>query len=293
MRRRNAHRRWLIAAFAIVLAASALRLGASAPAAPGESAAVLTASTATDVSIGAALSVTGSLSEAGRGLADVALALQIDPYPFHGFTTVAQTSTAADGSFTFAGPEADRNVRLRVVREVPGAPTLSSATLAVYVDPLPALRVRPLGPGRAQLTLRLRHTEHGGSSGSSQAAWFVAARGTRVFRLLAVTPTREIEPGLTYASTIINPPAKRFIYRVCLNPGWEQAMGRPAEHGRCPQSDYTVRHDASAAFVFGGEGHGVPKPPYPSAGAIAAAAAIPRRPRRAHLASRLSTAAGG
>jgi hypothetical protein len=268
MHRRNAHRRWLLAAFAIVLAASALRLGATAPAAPGESAGILIASAAADVSIGSALSVTGSLSEAGQGIPGVALALQIDPYPFHGFTTVAQTTTAPDGSFAFAGPAADRNVRLRVVRE---ASSESSATIAVYVDPLPALHVRPLGPGRAQLTLRLRHTEHGGGNGSSQAAWFVAARGTRVFRLLAVTPTRELAPGMTYASAIINPPAKRFIYRVCLNPGWEHAMGRAAEHGRCPHGDYTVRHDASAAFVYGGEGHGVPQPPYPSAGAIAAA----------------------
>jgi hypothetical protein len=271
MRRRDAHRRWLIAAFAIVLVASALRLGATAPAAPGESAAVLTASTATEVSIGSALSVTGNLSEAGRGLSGVALALQIDPYPFHGFTTLAQTSTAADGSFAFAGPAADRNLRLRVVREAPGAPTLSSATTAVYVDPLPALHVRPLGPGRTQLSLRLTHTTHAGGNGSVQAAWFVAAPGTRVFRLLAVTPTRELAPGLTYASAIINPPSKRFIYRVCLNPSWEHAMGRAAEHGRCPHGDYTVRHDASAAFVFGGEGRGQPQPPYPSASAIAAA----------------------
>jgi hypothetical protein len=268
MRRRNTHRRWLIAAFAIVLVASALRLGATAPAAPGESAAVLTANTTTEVSIGSALSVTGNLSEAGHGFSDVALALQIDPYPFHGFTTVAQTSTAADGSFAFAGPAADRNLRLRVVRE---ASNLSSTTLGVYVDPLPALHVRLLGPGRTQLSLRLRHTTHAGGSGPAQAKWFAAARGTRVFHLLAVTPTRELEPGLTYASAIINPPAKHFIYRVCLNPSWEHAMGRAAEHGRCPQGDYTLRHDASAAFVYGGQGHGVPRPAYPSAGAIAAA----------------------
>ena len=55
------------------------------------------------------------------------------------------------------------------------------------------------------LTLRLRHTTQGPGTGSSPAAWFVAAPGTRVFRLLATTPTRELAPGLTYASAIIDP----------------------------------------------------------------------------------------
>lgn len=244
MPRRNAHRRWPIAAFAVLLAALPLYLGATAPAAPGESAAALTAATpAAELSIGSPLSVAGTLSETGHPLAGVLLALQADAYPFRGFTTVAQTSTAADGSFAFAGPAADRNVHLRVVREGPGVPTLSSATIAVFVDPLPTLHVRSLGPGRTQLTLRLRHTEHGGTNASSQAAWFVAARGTRVFRLLAVTSTRELAPGITYASAIVDPPSKRFLYRVCLNPGWERAMGRAAGHGRCPRGDYTVGHD--------------------------------------------------
>ena len=70
----------------------------------------------------------------------------------------------------------------------------------------------------------------------------MAAPGTRVFRLLATTPTRELAPGLTYASAIVDPPAKRFVYRVCLNPVWERAMGRVDGHGRCPRGDYAVGH---------------------------------------------------
>ncbi len=265
----TATRRRLSTALAL-LVALVCGSAASANAATNGSQALLSAATpAAEVSIGTPLDVTGTLSEAGHGLAGVPLALQANAFPFHGFVTVAHLSTAADGSYTFIGPPADRNVRLRVLSEAPGVPSVSSATLAVFVEPLAALHVRSLGPGRAQLTLRLRHTTLGGANRSGDASWFVAAPDTHVFRLLATTPTRELAPGLSYASAIINPPARRFIYRVCVNPGWERAMGRSAAHGRCPQGDYAVAH--AAAFVYSGEGHGVPRPPYPSAGAIAAA----------------------
>jgi hypothetical protein len=101
--------------------------------------------------------------------------------------------------------------------------------------------------------------------------WYVAARGTRDFRLAAVTPSRELKRGLTYASATVDPPSKRFIYRVCLNPRWERAMGQPASHRPCPDDDFTERRDTSAV-AFQGEGRGTPVAAYPSPGAIAAAA---------------------
>src|ERR1700686_623029 len=244
MRARTATHRRLCAAPALAV----LAWGSSASAAAGESPALLSAATpASAVNIGTPLSLSGTLSEAGHGLAGVPLAVQADQFPFHGFVTIAHISTATDGSYTFVGPPADRNVRLRVISEAAGS-SVSSATIAVFVEPLAALHVRSLGPGRAQLTLRLRHTTHGGARGSDTASWFVAAPHTHVFRLLATTNTRELAPGLSYASTIINPPAKRFLYRVCLNPGWERAMGPSTAHGRCPHHDYAIAH--TAAFVY-------------------------------------------
>jgi len=214
----------------------------SPPSAPVEAAARITATTPSqEVLYGAPVAVSGAFSEGGHPVAGAALELQADAYPFRGFAVLAHASTAADGSFAFAALPADRNVRLRVVRTPAAAAGAASAVIRVYVDPRATLKSRSLGPGRTQLTLRLTHTTHAGG-GSVEASWFLAARGTRLFRLLAVTPTRELRPGVTWASAIVDPPARHFAYRVCLNPRWEGAMGRGAGHGRCPRGDYAVGH---------------------------------------------------
>jgi hypothetical protein len=208
------------------------------------------------LTIGRTTSVTGSLTGSGVGVAGAPLALQVDGYPFGVFETVARQGSAADGSFAFTGLALDRDTRLRVVLE--SAPATTSAVLAATVDPGVAVDARGLGPGRTRLSIRVAHTVHGGSASSASVSWFVAARGTRDFKLAAVTPLREIEAGVGYASAIVDPPASRFAYRACVNAAWEHAMGTRASHGRCP-------------FATVGEGRGIPTVAYPSAGAIAAA----------------------
>jgi Beta-lactamase enzyme family len=66
--------------------------------------------------------------------------------------------------------------------------------------------------------------------------------------------TAAAAPELSAAVT----PAKRFLYRVCLNPSWRQAMGPTSTNRSCP-------------LEYHGEGRGTPMAPYPSADAIAAA----------------------
>ena len=246
---RSATRAALVAAAALAaLAAPSIAAGGAGATATG---AQLSASAApTKAVFGTSVVVSGTLAEGGAGVLGATLALQADAYPFLGWATVAHTTTGSGGSFVFSGLSADENVRLRVVREEPvlgvaGVQPSSSAVMSVYVDPHAILKTRSLGPGRVQLTLRLAHTTAGGGDrrGSIMASWFAAARGTRVFRLVASTPTREIAPGLTFASAVINPPARRFVYRVCLNPPWERAMGTATGHGRCPTASYTVAHD--------------------------------------------------
>jgi hypothetical protein len=228
---------WAVIGLALTLTAVA---GASAPATPSGS--VLSASAGpAELTIGAALTVSGTLTHAGHGLPGATLALQSEAYPFHGFTTVAHLTSGPDGRFSFTAIRTDRNTRLRVLAE--GTPTAMSPELPVFVDPAIAVNARRLGPGATRLSIRARHTLATGSPPVS-AWWYTAPRGTSLFRLTAVTPTRELTGGVTYASAIVNPPARRFVYRVCLNPTWERAMGPPAAHGSCPQHDFKLRRDA-------------------------------------------------
>jgi len=213
--------------------------GASSPLAPA--ARVLSASAVPgELAYGAALTVAGRLVDAGQGVAAAPLALQSAPYSFRRFITLGRTTTGPDGSFAFGDVRPDRNTRLRVTVE--GSPSATSPVLAVVVDPTVAINARSLGPGRTRLSLRVRHTPQGEARAAS-AWWFVAAPGTRVFRLAAVTPTRALSPSVSYASATINPPSKRFVFRVCLNPAWERAMGPAATHRPCPEHGFGVRRD--------------------------------------------------
>jgi beta-lactamase class A len=238
---------------AAALAAPAPEIGASA--APSE------------VVYGATLSVTGRVAAGGVGVTGVPLALESTPYPYRHAKFVARTTSAADGSFTFAGIRPDRNSRLRVVDE--GSLAAMSQQLGVIVDPRAAVRESSLGPGRARLSVRVGHTPQRSAS-SVSALWFVATHGTHTFHLAAVTPTRELAGGVTYASATIDPPSKRFSYRVCLNPSWEDAMGAPTAHHMCPQRDFTSTSKVRGV-EYQADGRGIPLPAYPSAGAIAAA----------------------
>jgi Beta-lactamase enzyme family len=252
-----------LAALAGVFALASTTL-AAAPAPPPE---VSASAAPSELVYGATLSVTGRVATGVIGVGGVPLELQATPYPYRHSTTVARTTSAADGSFTFAGVRPDRDSRLRVIEE--DSTTIASQQLGVVVDPRAAIREQSLGPGRARLSVRVGHTPQRRASALS-ALWFVAARGTHTFHLAAMTPARELAGGVTYASATIDPPSKRFIYRVCLNPSWEDAMGTPTSHHECPQRDFT-----SVSVVRGveyqAEGRGIPIPVYPASTAIATA----------------------
>jgi hypothetical protein len=183
------------------------------------------------------LTVTGRMTSGGQGLAGVPLALLSDPYPFRRFAVVAHATSSTDGSFSFPGIRPDRDTRLRVVSE--GSTAVGGPVLVATVDPRISSSARSLGPGRVRLTLRVRHAITPNAR-SVSAWWFLAARASRVFRLAAVTPTRELSHGVTYASVIVDPPVRRFVYRICINPTWEKAMGPAATHRRCPEATFVI-----------------------------------------------------
>ena len=253
------------------LALTLLGAASVVPSAPVLSATV----TPADLTYGAALTVTGTLDEAGNAVPAAPVALQADPYPFHGYVTIARQLTAPGGSFSFTGVRPDRNLRLRVILESSSttgraqAPATASEQLSVTVDPSVAINARPLGAGQTRLSVRIRHTSLGGSAPVS-VSWFVAAGGTHDFRLATATWSHELTHGLTYASATVDPPSRHFLYRVCLSPAWERAMGPPASHRPCPERDLTEQRDASA-LELQGEASGTPVAAYPSPGAVAAA----------------------
>jgi len=228
--------------FLITLASLlALSMLVAGRAAAGAGAPTLNASlSVAELTYGSALAVSGQVLDAGGGLQEAPLALQADPYPFRGFVTVARLRTAADGSFVFSGVRPNRNTRLRVIDE--GPPAATSAVLPVIVDPAAAINAASVGRGRTRLSLRVEHTREGASTPVS-AWWFLARGATGAFHLAAVTPTRELSPGVTYASVTIDPPSRRFSYRVCFNPTWEHAMGAPASHRPCPEGDSAAQSD--------------------------------------------------
>jgi Beta-lactamase enzyme family len=217
---------------------------------------------------GQTLQVAGRVSTGGDGLGGAPLALQMAPYPYRTFITVAHLVSEADGSFTFSAVRAQRNSRLRVV--LAGAPAQSSRTLEVVVDPTAALAARSLGPGRVRLGVRLGHAPHLYSP-PVRAWWFLAARGEHRFHLAAVTTTRELAGALTYASATVNPPARSFAFRVCLHPAWMRALGAAAR--ACPSEEPPRVGSRPGAFEYGGSGRGFPAAAFPSARALAAAAA--------------------
>jgi hypothetical protein len=238
----------------------ALAATAAVGALPGSQPSTSLTVTPSELTIGTAVTASG-VSPGGA-----ALTLEVDPYPYRGFVPAAHAHGEASGAFAFAPLRLDRDTRLRVTPEG-GSP---SQTVIITVDPRVSLRARSLGPGRTELTLRLRHTAGAGSRTGS-VWWYTARRGSRRFSVAAVTPARELSPGVTSASATVNPPVARFLYRVCLNPSWEAAMGPPAAHGPCPHHDFTLPTRAHAALEYAGEAHGTPRPPFPSSGAIASA----------------------
>ena len=227
--------------------------------------------TITAVAQPAELPIGNTITVSGRALAGTApapgtaLTLQSAPYPYPSFTATAHAVSGPDGAFAFTGIAPRLNSRLRVIAEGPA----TSAALPVIVDPTVALAARSLGPGRVRLSLRIAHTTEAGGA-AADAQWYLAPRGSLRFVPAATIALRERSSGVSYAAAIVNPPSRRFVYRVCLNPPWEAAMGPPAAHGPCPRHAFTLPR-ARAAFQYGGEGRGTPAPPYPSQRAITAA----------------------
>ncbi len=207
---------------------------APAPAPAGPSLALVAAPR--QIHSGGTTGLTGVLLDPrGARLAGAGVELQVDPFPYRGFFDAAHTTTAADGSYGFPGLHPDRNTRYRV-----RSPVGLSRVSVVYVDAPGILHAYDRGPGRTMLTMLSYHSAFFRWVGVP-TYWYVAPLGRRDFRLAAVTRTRELKPGVTYATATVDPPARRFTFRVCFNAAGEAGSGPPAGHPRCPHGDFRAR----------------------------------------------------
>jgi hypothetical protein len=244
-----------------------LLLGARLAAAPAAGTGLQISASASPAELphGGATAIGGAVSQAGQPVAGAILELQTDPYPYHGFETVARATSATDGSYLFTPQVPDSDTRVRVLSAA--EPGTSSPHLMLLVEPTVALNASSEGPGTTRLSLRLGHSSLDGIA-SVKASWFVATGGHASFKLAAVTSTRELGSGMTYASATIDPPASHFPYVVCLSPSWRGAMAAlpdtATNAARCPAR-------AAGSLAYGAEAHGTPLPPYPSSPAVAAA----------------------
>ena len=229
------HPRALIAVVALLVALGLLGLAGTAPASAPLS--ITASAQPTEIQLGASMTISGTLEGEPAQAGAQPLQLEGAPYPFHTFSVLARAQSTSDGSFTFPASRPQENTRLRV--SLAGSPGVHSPLMQVTVDPRVSIHERSLGPGRVQLSIAIWHTPAGAERAVS-VFWYLAPRGSQIFDLQATSASREAA-GVTYASVIVDPPARRFTYRVCMNPGWEAAMGPPSSHGACPDRDFRLR----------------------------------------------------
>ena len=224
-----------------------------------------TVATPAAIRFGQATRITGTLTDAsGMPHARALAQLQQNPYPYKGFVDAAHVITDANGTFAFE-VRPDRNTRFRVVE--PGGPATAVPEVAVTVALRGVLRSRKLGPGRVRLSLLIRHSGHFGWR-RERVYWYVRRTASRVFKLAARTRAGEPRRGTTVASATITPPARRFVFRACMQPTDLAGVGPHPSARRCPRHDFKPGK-RPGALAFDAKGRG--ELAYPRRAAITAA----------------------
>ena len=250
-----------------------------------------------EMAFGATFTVDGTAASGGAPSSGLGLQLEVSAYPYSAWQVAGAGQSGPDGSFRISAPHRTATSACGSSRRGSRTPRRPSCT----PRSTPAWRWRRARSGRAGCgSARGSRTPLHVASPPVTARWYVAPRGSSTYRLGATTVTHELPGAVTYASAIVNPPARRFSWRVCVNPPWEAAMGPAAAHGPCPPHGFHLRAaqarhgpSARAAFEFGGEGRGTPLAPFPGRGRARRCAQLPRRRAPDAPPSPLSTAPGG
>jgi beta-lactamase family protein len=241
-------------------------LGTATARASGSAGSVTASAGPAEIGFGARTTVAGTLTdETGAAIAGVVVALASDPYPYAGFQTVEHATTAADGTYAFAGLRPDRDTRYEVIDA--SDPTVVSSAVGVIVDTPVTTRVTTLAHGEIRVTATAKHSR-AFDWNDRTARWYVRGAGEARSTLVAQTVTREVQAGTTRVSATFYPPSGAFVYRVCFTAGGAGGLGPDGLGvplaGRKSGTPCEVR----------GTGVGHPSPAVPSGVEIAAAEAF-------------------
>jgi hypothetical protein len=153
------------------------------------------------------------------------------PYPFPIPDRFTSTTTAADGSYSFAVAP-DRDTRYRV--DVPG--TEATALTRIDIVGRTIIKVKALPLGRARVTVVVFHPA-GLDWGRARVNWWFASGGGRFSRTPA-TRSRQLSRHVDIFSTVVSLPAGRFRWRACLQAADAGALANPGKPPGCPGRGY-------------------------------------------------------
>jgi hypothetical protein len=184
-----------------------------------------------EVQFGTPFQLSGHLTQAGVPLAGQVVELQARKYPFGGgLVRVASTTTAPDGSYSFARTFA-RNVQLNAFAPVQG---VNSGVLRAYVFPRPKSTFEGLPHARLRITQILRTPR--GVRLTKPTYFYLGPRGARTAPRVARALPRRVGPGRFKATAVVRLPRAfkgRFRFASCFRYSPGSGMGNP--RAGCPR----------------------------------------------------------
>jgi hypothetical protein len=199
----------------------------------------------------------GTLKGAATGVpAGTEVRLYVSPYPFPVASLAASTTTAPDGSYSFAVTP-DRDTRYRVVL----LGTAAQAGTQVDVSGKVLTKVRALPLGQAGVSVVIFHPRDLRWGGARVRWSFAVGRHGRFFAAPS-TKSQKLSPYVTTLHTQITLPAGGFRWRVCFHARGDHALANSRRPPGCTGRGY-----------YGGGSLPVG---FPGPGAIARAAGVLR-----------------
>jgi hypothetical protein len=199
-------------------------------AAPAASAATTVAlkGPSSETTFGDTTTLSGMVSTDGAPAAGVPVSLEGRRYPFDTpFAPLAQTTTGADGNFTFERT-LDRNWQFRAV-----AAAVKSARVHAYVFPFTTLTFRARSSSVIKLTQRYRVPK--GVRLKQKTLFYVGKRGRKSAPRVASAKVSRVRAGRYTSSALVRLPKSwhgRFRYASCFRYTGGSGMGNP--RSGCP-----------------------------------------------------------